>query len=66
MLFERSAERSKAIAFYGADDATCLRAQGWAIFFATVLLATGLVDHPSHAAIGFNTLRRLEGDRLAK
>ncbi|MGD1865316.1 MAG: hypothetical protein ACFB0D_12240 [Phormidesmis sp.] len=51
---------------YGIDNATRDRAQGWAIFFATVLLETGLAGHPIHAAIGANTLRRLEEDYLAR
>ena len=62
MLFDRKSERDSAKRLYGLDDATYFRAQGWAIYFATVLLETGLVDNPSHAAIGFNTLRRLEED----
>lgn len=68
MLFAQQGERVKAIRAYrmneatGLDKATRLRAQGWAIFFATVLLETGLVDNPSHAAIGRNTLRRLDAD----
>ncbi|MEL6937832.1 MAG: aminoglycoside phosphotransferase family protein [Cyanobacteria bacterium J06598_1] len=59
MLFEQGATRDRAFDVYGADAATRLRAQGWAVFFATILLKTGRVDNPSHAAIGRNTLRRL-------
>lgn len=62
MLFERAEARAGAIASYGMDDATCLRAKGWAVFFATILLKTGLVDNLSHAAIGHATLRRLLQD----
>ena len=62
MLFDRQTERLKAIHTYGLDEATQARAQGWAIFFATVLLETGLIDNLDHAAIGRNTLRRLEED----
>ena len=67
MLFERPEERMSAIAAYGInrtdmDEATCLRAKGWAIFFAIILLKTGLVGNLSHAAIGRATLRRLIQD----
>lgn len=59
MIFERHSDRIKAIEAYGLDKAIRFRAEGWAIFFATVLLKTGLVDNPSHAAIGRSTLQRL-------
>ncbi len=62
MLFDSQGARQQAIKAYGADDGLVLRAQGWAIFFATILLKNGLVDNPSHAAIGRNTLRRLAED----
>jgi hypothetical protein len=41
------------------SDATWARAKGWALLFGVLLLATGLVDHPRHAAIGERTLRRV-------
>ncbi|MBE9159193.1 aminoglycoside phosphotransferase family protein [Nodosilinea sp. LEGE 06152] len=60
MLFEDGIARREAIAAYGSiSEATLRRAQGWAIFFGVVLLDTGLVDHPRHAAIGEQTLRRI-------
>ena len=42
--------------------ATWLRAQGWAVFFATLLLDTGLVDNARHAAMGRAVFERLHAD----
>lgn len=64
MLLESSSERTAAVTAYGMDEATCWRSQGWAITFATILLATGLVNNPAQAEIGHHTLRRLEADNL--
>ncbi|MBE9108845.1 aminoglycoside phosphotransferase family protein [Nodosilinea sp. LEGE 07298] len=60
MLFGDRNARLEAIAAYGpVSEATLQRALGWAIFFGVVLLDTGLVDHPRHAMIGEQTLRRI-------
>ena len=60
MLFDDRKARLDAIAAYGSlSEPTRRRALGWAIFFGAVLLDTGLVDHPRHAAIGEKTLRRI-------
>lgn len=60
MLFDDRTARLEAIAAYGpTSEATQRRALGWAIFFGVVLLDTGLIDHPRHAAIGEKTLRRI-------
>ncbi|MEA5450428.1 aminoglycoside phosphotransferase family protein [Leptolyngbya sp. CCNP1308] len=60
MLFDDRNARLDAIAAYGfLSEATLRRALGWAIFFGVVLLDTGLVDHPRHAAIGEKTLLRI-------
>ncbi|HSM82223.1 MAG TPA: aminoglycoside phosphotransferase family protein [Nodosilinea sp.] len=60
MLFDDRKVRLDAIAAYGSlSEPTRRRALGWAIFFGAVLLDTGLVDHPRHAAIGEKTLRRI-------
>ena len=58
MLFPERDSRQQAIDAYrstsaGAiSDATLLRAKGWAIHFGTVLLETGRLDNPRHAAMG--------------
>ncbi len=63
MLFGDRATRERAIAACGAvDAATLARAKGWAVFFGTVLVDTGVVDHPAHAEIGERTLARLSED----
>lgn len=59
MLFDEPAVRRRVMRRYGATEAQALRAQGWAVFFGTVFLETGLADHPRHAAIGASVLRRL-------
>lgn len=60
MLFADPDARSRALSASGSvTQATYLRAQGWAVGFGVTLLDTGLVDHPQHAAIGEQTLRRL-------
>ena len=59
MVFDQACDRATFISAYGIDAVTELRSKGWAIFFATILLKTGLVDNPRHAAMGRNTMRRL-------
>jgi aminoglycoside phosphotransferase (APT) family kinase protein len=62
MLFEDSAARAIAIESYGGDEDTWRRARGWAVLFGAVLLDSGLVDNPRHAAMGRATLQRLAED----
>jgi len=52
MLFADEGARAEALVEYGANEALALRAQGWALWFAVLLLESGLVDHPRHAAMG--------------
>lgn len=59
MLFADPEVRAQALEHYGADEALVARAKGWAIVFGVMLLDTGLVDHPRHAAMGRATLERL-------
>jgi aminoglycoside phosphotransferase (APT) family kinase protein len=63
MLFADAAVRQRAIADYAPSQATLHRALGWAIVFGVLLLDTGLVDDPRHAAVGEWTLRRVWADR---
>ena len=52
--------QQRFLASYGdIEQATLARARGWAILFGAMLLDTGLVDHPRHAAAGAKTLRRV-------
>lgn len=62
MLFSDPQTRQQATLKYNASEATLQRARGWAIFFGVVLLDTGLIDHPKHAAIGERTLRHMTED----
>lgn len=45
-----------------ADTAMQARAMGWAFFLGLVLVDTGRVDHPEHAAMGEQIFRRLLED----
>jgi aminoglycoside phosphotransferase (APT) family kinase protein len=68
MLFDDPTARQFALATYGGlsgsnlSEATIHRSIGWAILFGVVLLDTGLVDNPRHAAMGARTLRRVAVD----
>jgi aminoglycoside phosphotransferase (APT) family kinase protein len=60
MLFsERNARQDAIFEYATISDATLQRAKGWAIFFGVVLLDTGLIDNPRHAAMGEKTLRHV-------
>ena len=62
MLFSERRARARVLIDYGADADTVLRAKGWAVLFAVMLLDTGIQDHPRHAAIGHAALRQLQDD----
>lgn len=60
MLLPNLNSRRQAIRTYGAASAAMWRrAKGWAVMFGVILLDTGLIDHPQHAAMGERTLRNL-------
>lgn len=59
MLLGDAQARTTALEYYQPSAATLARAKGWTIFFGAVLLDTGLVDNPRHAAMGKLTLERL-------
>ncbi len=63
MLFDATARNSALAAYGGIDPELEARAKGWAVLFGTVLLDTGLQDHPRHAAVGDQTLRRVAQSR---
>lgn len=66
MLFADRVDREAVLTAAGGITAGRLaRARGWAVFFGAVLLDTGRVDHPAHARIGEQTLRRLSEDARA-
>jgi aminoglycoside phosphotransferase (APT) family kinase protein len=63
MLFSDQNARQQGISEYqNVSQATLQRAKGWAILFGVVLLDTGLIDNPKHAAIGERTLRHILQD----
>ncbi len=59
-LLPSAADRQQAIDACGpVSEATWQRARGWAVLFGVILLDTGLTDHPRHAAMGEQILRRV-------
>ena len=57
-LFPEPHLRQQAIEAYGEiSKATLARAKGWAILLGVVLLDSGLVDNPQHAAMGQKILQ---------
>lgn len=63
MLLGDAGARARAMATYGANEATWARAKGWAVLFGAVLLDTGLTDMPRHAVMGERIFSRLMADR---
>lgn len=61
-LFERRADRARILSRYGADAAQIARARAWVVRIGLLLVETGRVDHPAHAAMGEAALRRLGQD----
>jgi aminoglycoside phosphotransferase (APT) family kinase protein len=59
MLLPWKTARAEALAAYGASAATELRARGWAFLWGVMLLDSGLINHPAHAAMGKAILQRL-------
>lgn len=55
--------REMCVRFRDLNAAALLhRARGWALVYGVIHLSTGLVDHPTHAAIGAATLSNLLAD----
>ncbi len=61
-LFDNPAARRAALDRYQPTDDQLARAKGWAVSFGVMLLATGLTDHPQHAAMGAGMLQRVSED----
>lgn len=62
MMFDGPVRRRSLAAYGDIDEPTRARARGWAVLFGAVLLDTGLVDHPRHAAIGAKILQRVAAE----
>jgi aminoglycoside phosphotransferase (APT) family kinase protein len=63
ILFSEQTVRQKALSEYAdISEATLQRAKAWAVLFGVVLLDTGLIDHPRHARMGEQILRRVSAD----
>lgn len=60
MLFERHEIRDEALNLYGASKSLIKRSIGWAIFFGTMFLDTGLNSNSGHAGIGEFILKNLD------
>jgi hypothetical protein len=50
---------------YNADEACVSRARGWAVMFGVILLDSGMINSPRHAAMGQIMLQRLIEDSWA-
>lgn len=61
-LFDSAAARTRALDRYGADSELLDRARGWAVVFGVVLVDSGLINSPRHAAAGQKILERLSLD----
>lgn len=59
MLFESKTTRDEALEYYGVDNALKERSIGWAIYFATILLDTGMQSNVRHAKMGEFTFQNL-------
>jgi aminoglycoside phosphotransferase (APT) family kinase protein len=59
LLKDRETREELMRACDDVSDATWARARGWAILFGLVLVDTGRVSNPRHAAMGAETLRRV-------
>jgi aminoglycoside phosphotransferase (APT) family kinase protein len=61
-LFEQRAHRERLLELYAPDQATLDRARAWAVSFGAILVDSGLVNSPRHAAQGRDLLSRLAAD----
>lgn len=61
-LFDDPGARELILNAYGADQACVSRAKGWAVMFGIILLDSGVINSPRHAAMGEDMLRRLSED----
>ena len=61
-LFTERRARDTLLDAYGPDEAMLARARGWAFAIGIVLLDSGLINSPRHAAQGREVLRRLSED----
>lgn len=62
LLLPNAAERAACCNVYPVDAALIARARGWAINLGSILLETGLSNHPDNARIGETILRRIAAD----
>lgn len=61
-LFDAAADRARVLSRYGIDAAQTARARAWVVRIGLLLVESGRVDHPAHAAMGAAALRRLDED----
>ncbi len=63
MLFPDKKIREEALEFYGVDRDLKSKSIGWAIYFATVLLDTGMESNARHAKMGELTFQNLMSEK---
>jgi aminoglycoside phosphotransferase (APT) family kinase protein len=61
-LFDSADARATAVDAYRPDSDLLCRARGWAVVFGVVLVDSGLINSPRHAAAGRKILERLSAD----
>ncbi len=61
-LFPSESARAKALEHYRPDADLLSRARGWAVVFGIVLVDSGMINSPRHAAAGKKILERLSAD----
>ena len=61
-LFPDQTARQRVLEVYQPDQPTLDRARGWAIMFGVILLDSGLINSPRHAAMGRDMLQRVSAD----
>lgn len=62
LLLDDQTARDRALQSYGPDQPTLERAKAWAVLFAVVLLDSGLINSPRHAASGRQAFLRISED----
>jgi aminoglycoside phosphotransferase (APT) family kinase protein len=62
-IFDDPVARHLILEIYNADQACVERARGWAVMFGVILLDSGMINSPRHAAMGQIMLRSLIAER---
>jgi len=64
MCFPQEIIRNEGLAVYGIETETIQRARAWCVYYAAILVDTGMVDNPPHEKMGVELFKVLEKDTL--